>query len=409
MDEQELIRRGQEYFAQKQFSEALACVKQLQALGRTDELLQAVEAECLFNLMRAPEAAAIMRALLAVEPGNFNYQIKLAHYLRYIGEFDESERLARQVPRGTPGLAYLTGWHMLRHGDTAHGFTELEPEIGIYRIDASHALPIEKKYIKGMLLEGKRVLLALEGGFGDELAYARFAPWLEKHGATVIVGAHQRLVPLIARMSGMKDVRAIKTINPDEYDYYIPAMSMIPLFAIRDPLVGMEFPTFAPLKEEVKKWEPKITEVANGRVKIGIHWQGNWAFDYLERKSPPAQEILKLNEVGQLYSLQRDAGNNTLPKDAPVYDTEAGLPSWESTASVMSLMDYIVTNDTSTAHLAGNLGKKTLVLLPHAPHHYWLPLDSAPWYPNMVALRQPRYGDWVGAVHHACTYIRNDR
>ncbi len=409
MDEQELIRQGQEYFAQKQFSEALACVKQLQAQGRTDALLQGVEAECLFHLMHAPEAAAIMRELLATEPENFNYQIKLAHYLRYAGEFEESERLAHQVPRGTPGLAYLTGWHMLRHGDMAHGFTELEPEIGIYRIDTSCSFPIEKKYTKGMPLAGIKILLALEGGFGDELAYARFAPWLEKQGAQVIVGATPRLTPLIARMSGMKDVRAIKTINPNEYDYYIPAMSMIPFFDISDPLTDMHFPTFAPLEEEIKKWEPKITGAANGRVKIGIHWQGNWAFDYLERKSPPAQEVLKLHEVGQLYSLQRDAGNNTLPKDAPVYDTEAGPPSWESTAAVMSLMDYIVTNDTSTTHLAGNLGKKTLVLLPHAPHHYWLPLDSAPWYPNMVALRQPSYGDWAGAVHHACAYIRNDR
>lgn len=409
MDEQELIRRGQEYFAQKQFSEALACVKQLQALGRTDALLQGVEAECLFNLMRAPEAAAIMRALLATEPGNTNYQIKLAHYLRHIGQFDESERLLQDVPKDTPGRAYLAGWHMLRHGDMVAGFTTLEPEIGIYRADANHALPLEKKYTKGMPLEGKRVLLALEGGFGDELAYARFAPWLHNKGASVVVGAHQRLLPLLARMSGVREVRSLKTISPHEYDFYIPAMSMIPLFDIADPLIGTPFPTVAPLEEEVQRWKPTISEVANGRIKIGIHWQGNWEFDYLERKSPPAQEILKLHDVGQLYSLQRDAGGNAMPPGAPVYDTEAGPPSWESTAAVISCMDYIVTNDTSTAHLAGNLGKKTVVLLPHTPHHYWLPLDSAPWYPNMVALRQPRYGDWAGAINQACAYIQNNQ
>lgn len=409
MHEQEIIALGQEYFTQKQFDKALECVKQLQSLGRSDALLKAVEAECLFNLMRAPEAATIMRTLYQGEPSNTNYQIKLAHYLRYAGDFDESERLLEGVPGSTPGLAYLKGWHLLRHGELAKGFAELEPEIGIYRADAQHSLPAEKKFIKGAPLAGKRVLLALEGGFGDELAYARFAPWLEKNGAHVVVGAHQRLVPLIARMAGVREVRPLKTIGPHEYDCYVPAMSMISLFAIADPLIDTSFPTLNALESEVIRWQPIIESVAAGRKKIGIHWQGNWEFDYLERKSPPAQEMLTLDTVGQLFSLQRDAGGNAMPSNARIYDTEAGPPSWESTAAVISCMDYIVTNDTSTAHLAGNLGKKTVVLLPHAPHHYWLPLDQAPWYPNMAALRQPSYGNWAGAVYNACVHIQNDR
>ncbi|MEK7068612.1 MAG: glycosyltransferase family 9 protein, partial [Patescibacteria group bacterium] len=134
---------------------------------------------------------------------------------------------------------------------------------------------------------------------------------------------------------------------------------------------------------------------------------------------------LKFAELGRVFSLQRDAGSNTLPPGAPIYDTETGQASWESTVAVMSEMDYVVTNDTSTGHLAGVLGKKTLVLLPHAPHHYWLPFSPeveprgipevrpreirgsyrALWYPNMNCFRQPKYNDWEGAVANACAHI----
>jgi len=109
---------------------------------------------------------------------------------------------------------------------------------------------------------------------------------------------------------------------------------------------------------------------------------------------------------GALFSLQRDAGANMLPADTPVFDTEAGTASWASTAAVVSEMDYIVTNDTSTAHLAGALGKHTLVLLPHAPHIYWIANETQSiLYPNMHTFRQPAYGDWAGAVENALQYL----
>lgn len=76
---------------------------------------------------------------------------------------------------------------------------------------------------------------------------------------------------------------------------------------------------------------------------------------------------------------------------------------------MLSLMDYVVTNDTSTAHLAGALGKKTLVILPHAPHHYFLPLaENWSWYPTAKTFRQPTQGDWAGAIDAAVSNLQND-
>lgn len=51
--------------------------------------------------------------------------------------------------------------------------------------------------------------------------------------------------------------------------------------------------------------------------------------------------------------------------------------------------------DTSVAHLAGTLGKKTFILLPFSPDWRWmLNTNDSPWYPNVKLFRQNSIGDW---------------
>lgn len=342
-----------------------------------------------------------------------NELIHRAYDLRKAGSFDESFECVKGISPAMPGYAALMGWHQMRLGQWTEGFSLLERELGIYRADAVYSLPKEKRFEAGMSMEGKRILFALEGGFGDEIAYARFAPLLAARGVLVVVGCSPRLVEVVGRMSNMPPVVNLKTIDHSTYDHYICAMSVIALLDIAGPQKDITFPYLAALPQEVMQWRAVTKGAAQGKKKIGIHWQGNWEFDYIEQKSPPAKEMLRLSEAGRLFSLQRDAGENQLPQKNGVFDAEAGAPSWERSIAVLSLMDYVVTNDTSTAHLAGALGKKTLVLVPHAPHHYFLPKgikegNTWRWYPSATIFRQPSVGDWVGAIDAVLACVQND-
>lgn len=66
-------------------------------------------------------------------------------------------------------------------------------------------------------------------------------------------------------------------------------------------------------------------------------------------------------------------------------------------AALIGVCDVVVTISNTTAHLAGALGKPTLLMLPfgYARHWYWHEgRDDSPWYPSLRLYRQHAAGDW---------------
>ena len=80
-------------------------------------------------------------------------------------------------------------------------------------------------------------------------------------------------------------------------------------------------------------------------------------------------------------------------------DLSARIADFSDTAALASLLDLVITIDTSVAHLAGAMGLPVWVLTAHAPDwRYHLGRDDNPWYPTMRLFRQERDGDWAGAI-----------
>jgi ADP-heptose:LPS heptosyltransferase len=67
----------------------------------------------------------------------------------------------------------------------------------------------------------------------------------------------------------------------------------------------------------------------------------------------------------------------------------------EGLAGLIEACDEVVSVGNATAHLAGALGKKTLVLLPYVAGWRWLHEgDRCPWYDSVILLRQKAQADW---------------
>ena len=71
------------------------------------------------------------------------------------------------------------------------------------------------------------------------------------------------------------------------------------------------------------------------------------------------------------------------------------MADFGDTAALCALSDMIATVDTSSAHLAGAMGRRTLILLPKPCDWRWmLEREDTPWYPTATLLRQHVNGDW---------------
>ena len=80
----------------------------------------------------------------------------------------------------------------------------------------------------------------------------------------------------------------------------------------------------------------------------------------------------------------------------------------DGAAALIAACDVVVTASNVNAHLAGGLGKPTLLLAPFSRGAHWCwghQGESTPWYGSVRVLRQPAPGDWAGAVAQAHTAL----
>jgi ADP-heptose:LPS heptosyltransferase len=73
-------------------------------------------------------------------------------------------------------------------------------------------------------------------------------------------------------------------------------------------------------------------------------------------------------------------------------------------AALISACDIVITISNVTAHIAGALGKPTIVMLPNSPSLFWYwhggRVDS-PWYPTNTLVTQSRSNEWSGVIEAA--------
>jgi ADP-heptose:LPS heptosyltransferase len=75
------------------------------------------------------------------------------------------------------------------------------------------------------------------------------------------------------------------------------------------------------------------------------------------------------------------------------------LTDFAETAALASLMDLVISVDTSIAHLAGALALPLWLLIADPPEYRWmLEREDSPWYPTARLFRQRSRGDWTEVI-----------
>ena len=133
---------------------------------------------------------------------------------------------------------------------------------------------------------------------------------------------------------------------------------------------------------------------------MGIAWAGSALHKNNHQRSIALDRFAALLAAPEIefVSVQKDiapADVAILSGHANVIHIGGELDDFADTAAVVSLLDLVVSADTSVVHLAGALGRPVWVLVPFSPDFRWLlDREDSPWYPTARLFRQPRFGDW---------------
>lgn len=309
------------------------------------------------------------------------------------GRFDEawslSEKLHEEDPNDIRHM-FNRGWFLINQGDLQSGYQALEAGRHIQVYGDSH-IGTRKPIWNNNDLIDKTVILALEGGLGDQIIYARFATEITDRGGTCIVCCDHNLHSVILRTPGVSKCITRDEVQSTHHDYWIPGFSCSWLFGHTFDNLPNEPYIFAN-PESVEIWKSFIK---SDKPKIGIRWSGNPKFEHQQFRIFPAEPLIDLNKYDELqfYSLQRDADTRELPDN--IIDLEHMLISWEDTIAAMANLDLVITSCTSIAHAASAMGIPTWVIVPILPYHIWAyGGEKSPWYKNTTVIRQKKFSDW---------------
>jgi hypothetical protein len=311
------------------------------------------------------------------------------------GRFEDGWKIAEELERTTPDdprAKFNRGWFLIHQGKFQEGFQCLEygRPLNVY---GSGKLNTDKPIWDQSSLDGKKVILNLEAGYGDNIISARFATEIWRRGGECILCCDKSLHSLFYRIPGVSKCITLDEVQSTPHDFWIPGFSASWLFGHEYDTMPNE-PYLSAKRESVDMWK---TIVTGDKPKIGIRWSGNPKFEHQQFRVFPAEKLINLHEQNEhlkFYSLQRDSDTRELPEE--ITDLQHILISWEDTAACIENLDLVITSCTSVAHLAAAMGKPTWVIVPLLPYHIWAYGDEhSPWYPETTRIfRQTKFGKW---------------
>jgi tetratricopeptide (TPR) repeat protein len=263
---------------------------------------------------------------------------------------------------------------------------------------------------------GKTLLVHAEQGLGDVLQFCRYLPLLAARGTTVVFEVMPSLRRLLRTLPGA--IRLIARGEPlPSVDCYCPLLSLPLAFNTRPDTIPAQVPYLTAEPERIARWTQRLRELPG--LRVGLAWQGNPAVEKLiwaRGRSIPLAALEPLAQLPgiSLVALQKGPGLEQLRNVSFAgrivdlgADLDRGADAFLDTAAVMTVLDLVISSDTSVAHLAGALGRPVWTVLAASPEWRWgLERSDNPWYPTMRLFRQTSDGGWQAVVAAVATALQ---
>jgi tetratricopeptide (TPR) repeat protein len=259
----------------------------------------------------------------------------------------------------------------------------------------------------GQDLKGKTILLHAEQGLGDAIQFVRFARPLKERGARVILDSFRDLGGLSQDFCDIDEVASDGCLPA--FDFRIPLLSIPRVLGTTIESIPAHVPYVDVRPEYREHWAKRVEP--DERLRIGIVWSGNLKHPRNKYRSVALTRLAPLWSLDgiRIYSLQKSATAEVeiATSGFDIVDLGKDFESFRDTAAAISLLDLVISVDTSVAHLAGALGAPTWVLVGEPPDWRWLvDGNTTPWYPSARIFRQTRRDLWDPVIAELVAALR---
>lgn len=277
---------------------------------------------------------------------------------------------------------------LLLNGDLENGFKLHEWRWKRRTFSSKHRDFKQPLWLGDESLQGKIILLHAEQGLGDTIQFCRYCEEVQRMGATVLLEVQAPLVGLLSSLRGVSRLISQGDIVPD-FDFHCPLMSLPLAFKTRLDTVPASHHYLSSESDKRAAWKLKLAAI--NYPKVGLAWSGSDKHKNDKNRSIELAALMEELPPHYAYvSLQKEIRQSDLValEKYNISHFEDAIEDFSDTAALCDLMDFVISVDTSVAHLAGALGKPVHLLLPEVPDWRWmLAREETPWYPSMKIYR----------------------
>ena len=258
-----------------------------------------------------------------------------------------------------------------------------------------------------------RLFIWAEQGIGDQILYSSMLPSLANYKNEIIISVDKKLIKIFRNsFPQFIFIQDDEVLEEKEYDQQIP-MGNLGIF-LRKSVNDFPKENIFLKSKDVNRESLYKNKLMNKKT-CGVSWRsinkhlGIHKSMSLETLSPIFQ-----NKCFNFINLQYGNVNeelNEFRNNILRFDELDLFKNIDDLILLISICDVVVTTSNTTAHVAGAMGKKTILLVPNSKGKmwYWNEMDGkCLWYPCINIIKQDAQGDWKSAIKHACKILEEE-
>lgn len=250
------------------------------------------------------------------------------------------------------------------------------------------------------LKEGSSLLVLLEQGVGDFIHYVRYAEFFVRCKVKITFECYPSLLDLLRFNFPMIDFVLKGSACKSDFDYCFPLLTIPHL--VDENLVLMERYSYAYIRPTHKI----DLSCAASLLRVGVVFRGNSKHHDDFKRSMTIEhlcaDLFKLPCAFFFLMPDLSPEEKVYIRNKVFWADFPGVLDYADTANIINSLDVVVTVDTSVAHLAGAMGKRTFLLVSDVPDWRWgLSGAMSRWYPSITIFRNSSH-DWFVVLKSVC-------